>query len=145
MIRDVAQKVESRFKTIEGAAWILWFLAASRALSYFSERDTILSHLIENLVTDWLSPLVWGTACLFLTVGVLSKSRRILSGSIGFTAAVVFLWGVLFLWSHPDAFLSRGSLYIALCAMLTWGIGRTTRFELSEGGSDAVDAAGGRR
>ncbi|WP_070976980.1 hypothetical protein [Corynebacterium sp. MC3] len=145
MSSEFAQRAVSRFKTIEGAVWILWVLTAARTLSYFSERDTVLAHLVENLNTDWLSPLVWGTAWAFITVGVLSKSRRLLSGSIGFTAAVIFLWGVLFLWSHPDAFLSRGSLYIALCAMLTWGIGRTTRFELSEGGSDAVDAAGGRR
>lgn len=145
MNSEFVQRAVSRFKTIEGAVWILWFLTAARTLSYFSERDTVLAHLVETINTDWLSPLVWGTAWVFLTVGALLKSRRLLSGSIGFAAAVIFLWGVLFLWSHPDAFLSRGSLYIALCAMLTWGMGRSTRFSLPEGSKDAVCTAGDRR
>ena len=126
-----------RFKTQEGAAWVLWLLTAARTLSYFLERGTVLSHLVDRMGQDWVSPTMWGTAWLLLTLAIVSQRREVLIVSMGVSMGIVFLWGTLYLWSDPAQFLSRGSVFLALCGAIAWGTVRPIKTPKEDG-----DAAG---
>lgn len=121
--------------------WVLWALCASRTVSYFVERPTMLSHLIERIEDDWVSPALWGSAWLILTVAILSRRREALVLGMGVSMAVVFLWGILFVWSDPVEFFSRGSVYLALCGAIVWGTVRPvqTQEEVSDGAGRPTD------
>lgn len=119
-------------------------MVAARTVSYFVERPTLLTHLFERIETDWLSPTLWGVAWLMLTVAILSRRQDALVVSMGVTMAIVFLWGILFLWSDPVEFLSRGSVYLAVCGFAVWGTERPVMTKNEEDGDAVGCPANGR-
>lgn len=137
MFAKQRERIGARFKTQEGAAWIMWGLTASRTASYFVERKTVLSHLVDRIQQDWVSPTLWGLSWLSLTVAILSRQRSALTVGMGFSTAVVFLWGLLYAWSDPVEFFSRGSVYLALCGAIVWGTVRKASTPKED--SDAVE------
>lgn len=136
MFTKQRERIGARFKTQEGAAWIMWCLTAARTVSYFVERQTVLSHLIDRIEEDWLSPSLWAMSWLSLTVAILSRQRSALTVGMGISTAVVFLWGLLYAWSDPIEFFSRGSVYLALCGAIFWGTVR--KAETFEEDGDAI-------
>lgn len=136
MFKTYCDQIGERFKTQAGAVWLLCFLTFSRCLAYYWESNTMLSHLFERMEADWVSPSLWGLSFLLLVVAALSRNQQALILSMGVTMAVVFLWGLLYLWSDPIAFLSRGSVYLTLCGFAVWGTVRPVKTP-KEGG-DAV-------
>ena len=140
MLAKLRDEIVTRFKTQEGAVWVLWWFTGARTVSYFVERPTVLSHLIDRLEADWLSPLLWGLAWLLLTFAAFSRSEWMLTVAMGVSTGVVFLWGILFLWSDPIEFFARGSVYLALCGLVVWGTVRTVLTEKEDGDAVGVSA-----
>ena len=138
--RDV---ITARYRTQEGAVWMLWVLTGARTMSYFAERTTVLSHLIDRVEFDWLSPALWSVAWMVCTVAILTRSRIVTAWAMGVSTSAIFMWGLLFLWSAPVEFLSRGSVYLTLCGFIVWGTIRADVSALKEVGY--VDKCPGHR
>lgn len=132
------ERAKQDFKTQFGAAMVLWVFTGMRTVSYFFHRETVLTHVVEQFEDDWLSPVIWGTPFLLLTAALITRRQRLVEFGIAAGACVALLWGLLFFWTSPEHFLGRGSVYLALCAMLTWGVGRTV-FVGEEKGSVGED------
>lgn len=104
------------------------FLAAFvlKSCSYVSEeRVGVVGHVLDLRDPDWLSPVLWWSVTILLAVATLRNKPRLHALALGVACGFLFLWSMLFIWSVPAAFLSRGSIFLLVLWVTAWGLAQS--------------------
>lgn len=134
--RPPARKFRDWFATDSGLVSILAVMFVSRSFSYGIDPPSLLQHVFE-FFPYWVAPSLWASGGAVLALSLHPRLVRWQSYALSYAVALLTLWGVLYLWSSPPAFLSRGAIYIALALMSVYtvwrGQSKTMRLEVERG------------
>ncbi len=122
--KPAARRFRDWFATDNGGLMVITaVMFMCRALSYKSDPPGVLQHVVE-FTPLWVAPTVWALGALLLGVATHWRFQFLTGYALAYSASVLLLWGVLYIWSDPPALFGRGSVYISYALLMIYTVWR---------------------